>query len=90
MPAHGDGSTGGAQLHGVCGDCDGDAIFFSDKVPGTLILKEHACARAILPSLLKWALVSRDIRWVLVAGVLALSEVPAANWQALWRLIAGG
>jgi hypothetical protein len=38
----------------------------------------------------KWALVSRDIRWILVAAVLALGEVPAARWQALWRLISGG
>lgn len=38
----------------------------------------------------KWALVSRDIRWVLVAGVMALSGVPAVKWQTLWRLIAGG
>jgi len=36
-----------------------------------------------------WALVSRDVRWVLVALALALG-VPAAKWQALWRLIGGG
>lgn len=38
----------------------------------------------------KWALVSRDIRWVLVAVVFGLSGVPVAKWQALWRLIGGG
>lgn len=38
----------------------------------------------------KWALVSRDVRWVLVAVVFALSGVPAAKWQVLWRLIGGG
>jgi hypothetical protein len=38
----------------------------------------------------KWALVSRDIRWVLVAAVWALAGIPLAKWQALWRLIVGG
>jgi hypothetical protein len=38
----------------------------------------------------KWALVSRDVRWVLVAVVFAVSEVPALKWQALWRLVVGG
>lgn len=38
----------------------------------------------------KWALVSRDVRWVLVAVVFALSGVPTAKWQVLWRLIGGG
>lgn len=38
----------------------------------------------------KWALVSRDVRWVLVAVAFALSEAPTAKWQALWRLIGGG
>jgi hypothetical protein len=37
-----------------------------------------------------WALVSRDVRWVLVALVLALGEVPTAKWHALWRIIGGG
>lgn len=38
----------------------------------------------------KWALVSRDIRWVLVAVAWAVAGVPLVNWQALWRLIASG
>ena len=38
----------------------------------------------------KWALVSRDVRWVLVAAVLALSDLPTANWLSLWRLISAG
>lgn len=35
----------------------------------------------------KWALISRDIRWVLVAVVFALSGAPAAKWLTLWHLI---
>jgi len=38
----------------------------------------------------KWALVSRDVRWVLVALLFAWGGVPAAQWQAIWKLIAGG
>lgn len=38
----------------------------------------------------KWALVSRDIRLVLVIVVLALGEVAPVHWQALLRLISGG
>lgn len=37
----------------------------------------------------KWALVSRDVRWVLVAVAFALSGVPAEKWQFLLRLAAG-
>jgi len=37
----------------------------------------------------KWALVSRDVRWVLVAVVFALGGVPTAKWQTLWRLFGG-
>lgn len=38
----------------------------------------------------KWALVSRDIRWVLVAVIFALSGVPIVEWRVFWRFIAGG
>lgn len=38
----------------------------------------------------KWALISRDIRWVLVSVVFAVGGVPIAKWHALWRLITGG
>lgn len=37
----------------------------------------------------KWALVSRDVRWVLVAALLVLADVPATKWSSLWRIIAG-
>lgn len=38
----------------------------------------------------KWALVSRDVRWVLVALFLAWGGVPSSQWHALWKLLAGG
>lgn len=38
----------------------------------------------------KWALVSRDIRWVLVAMIWALAGIPPAQWLAFWRLVTGG
>jgi hypothetical protein len=37
----------------------------------------------------KWALISRDVRWVLVAVVFALGGIPAVKWQAIWLLIGG-
>jgi hypothetical protein len=36
------------------------------------------------------ALVSRDIRWVLVALILAVGGAPTSVWPALWRLLGGG
>lgn len=36
------------------------------------------------------ALVSRDIRWVLVAAILAVAEVPASKWQAIWQFVSSG
>lgn len=38
----------------------------------------------------KWALVSRDIRWVLVALCFVLGGVPVGEWRSLWQLIIGG
>lgn len=38
----------------------------------------------------KWALVSRDIRWVLVTICFALGSGASTQWQTLWKLIAGG
>lgn len=38
----------------------------------------------------KWALVSRDIRWVLVALFFALGSGAPAQWNILWRIFAGG
>jgi hypothetical protein len=37
----------------------------------------------------KWALVSRDLRWVLVVVVLAVADVPGTNLRALWRFVLG-
>lgn len=36
------------------------------------------------------ALVSRDIRWVLVALILAVGGVPTSVWPALRRLLGSG
>lgn len=36
------------------------------------------------------ALVSRDVRWVLVALIIAIGGVPSSVWPAIWRLLGGG
>lgn len=38
----------------------------------------------------KWALVSRDIRLVLVALIFALGGGAALKWQTVWQVIGGG
>lgn len=38
----------------------------------------------------KWALVSRDIRWVLVALSFALSSGAPTQWKLLWKFFTGG
>jgi len=38
----------------------------------------------------KWALVSRDVRWVAVAIVFAFAGIPTGKWLAMWRFVAGG
>lgn len=37
----------------------------------------------------KWALVSRDVRWVLVALFLALGEGHPISWTGVWKFISG-
>ena len=38
----------------------------------------------------KWALVSRDVRLVLVALIFAVGGGAALKWPALWQLLGGG
>lgn len=38
----------------------------------------------------KWALVSRDIRWVLVALSFAFSSGAQTQWKFLWKIFTGG
>jgi hypothetical protein len=38
----------------------------------------------------KWALISRDIRLILMALFFALANAPATQWQNLWKFMTGG
>lgn len=38
----------------------------------------------------KWALVSRDVRLVLIALILALGGGATLKWPAIWSLVSGG
>jgi hypothetical protein len=38
----------------------------------------------------KWALVSRDVRLVLIALILALGGGAALKWPLLWHVLSGG
>ncbi|MFG6412471.1 hypothetical protein ACG02S_01015 [Roseateles sp. DC23W] len=38
----------------------------------------------------KWALVSRDIRLVLIALIIAMGGGAALKWPAIWHFISGG
>lgn len=38
----------------------------------------------------RWALVSRDVRLVLIALILAAGGGAALKWPALWHFIGGG
>lgn len=38
----------------------------------------------------RWALVSRDVRLVLIALLLAIGEGAALKWPAVWHFFTGG
>lgn len=38
----------------------------------------------------KWALVSRDVRLVLIAFILAIGGGTALKWQAVWHFFTAG
>lgn len=38
----------------------------------------------------RWALVSRDVRLVLIVLLLAIGERTALKWPALWHFFTGG
>jgi hypothetical protein len=38
----------------------------------------------------KWALVSRDVRLVLIALILAVGGGATLKWPALWQILNGG
>lgn len=38
----------------------------------------------------RWALMSRDVRFVVIALILAIGEGTALKWQAAWHFLTGG
>jgi hypothetical protein len=38
----------------------------------------------------RWALVSRDVRLVLIVFLLAIGESAALKWPTVWHLVIGG
>jgi hypothetical protein len=38
----------------------------------------------------RWALVSRDVRLVFIAFILAIGEETALKWPAVWHILTGG
>ncbi len=38
----------------------------------------------------KWALMSRDVRLVLIALILAIGGGATLKWSALWHMVGGG